>query len=753
MFKKFSMRTRLLVPLLALLLLAFPLMFLLIFLQSKDVIEGLALEKTAAIAKQKAIAVESRLGSSAQVAQTTASTLGALQQRPDKSRSLGAALAAGIVTSNPDLLAIDLGFDAGAWDGKDAGLVNKEFSDAEGRYAIRAKRQGEGADISAYSHVESNFWYTEARRVGAVTMTEPMLVAGTTNFSTVIAAPVMKNGGFIGAVGAEVSLDNLRKLILAGSDKQTGIAVLYSNGGMILSHFDNARIGRSIREAEGDLIGDALEDLIRAVADGKEWETHTLSSWFGSETIVAVEPVVVGASATPWALATYVPLTFVKESQNRVLVSMIAIGSGTLFALILLVFLISRPIVRPLRMSARLLEDIAHGDGDLTKRLPVRGEDETGTLALHFNAFMDKLETIVASLRSSGKALGETGAVLAASTEGVAAAVNEIAGSSRDINGKVERQSESVRQATVKVDEIARSIDGLDGMIEEQTASITQSSASIEEMVANISSVGKSVDRLGSNFETLLGASDAGRTSLGSLTAAIKAIAERSESLLETNKVIANIASQTNLLAMNAAIEAAHAGDAGAGFSVVADEIRKLAEMSAGRAKATAKELREIKGAVDGMVETSVGAETGFTKILELIRGLDGLRKEIEYAMSEQSTGSSQILEALGHMNGITAEIRSGSREMAQGGRTVREAMADIKNLSEEIESGMAGISRSAAAISTSMEAAAALSEANEEHIGKVLAEAAKFIISDVAASPIAEMVEVEAEEVPGKTP
>jgi methyl-accepting chemotaxis protein len=746
MFRNLSTRAKLLIPIIALLCIAFPLMIVSIYSQTRSVLEGFAVKQTEDLTGYKGIQVGAVLGAAVQAAETAAANLAALQPRPEKSRTLGAVLAQSAVMSGEDFLAVDVGFEPDAWDKADDKNVGKRYADSSGRFATRAVRQGTTVEETTIDNVEHNFWYSEARRLGKATLTEPILVQGTHDFTTTVSAPIFVNGTFIGAVGIEVSLTKLKGIVSGDSNSKTGISALYSNGGMVIDHIDATRSGKSVREVEGDLAGDSLEDLARTIGDGKAISFRATSTYLKSVVLGAVEPIVVGGSEAPWAVASYVPLAWIQESQSKILVAMILIGGGTLLALFLLVFFFLQPIIKPLRLSAQLLEGIAHGDGDLTKRLPVKGQDETGKLALHFNAFMDKLETIVASLRATGAALKETGVALGDQTEGVAAAVNEIAGSAEEINRKVSAQSENVTLATGEVEAIARGIENLDDMIEDQSAAITESSASIEEMVANIAAVGRSVERLGANFESLLGASDTGRTSLAALTQKIKAIADRSESLLETNQVIAGIASQTNLLAMNAAIEAAHAGEAGAGFSVVADEIRKLAEMSASRAKATAKELRAVKSAVDGMVETSVGAESEFTKILDLIRGLDGLRREIEHAMNEQSSGSAQILEALGHMNSVTQQIRNGSQGMSKGGVSVRKEMARLLGLSQEIALGMEGINRAAAGIAASMESAAALSEANEDHIRQVLAEAGKFVISDasaLAAPPPADAEEI----------
>jgi methyl-accepting chemotaxis protein len=298
------------------------------------------------------------------------------------------------------------------------------------------------------------------------------------------------------------------------------------------------------------------------------------------------------------------------------------------------------------------------------------------------------------------------------------------------VNESAQRQSESVSQATERAGRIATTIEDLDGRIEEQAAGIAESGASIEEMVANIASVGRNVERLGASFDGLLSASDSGKTSLGALKARINEIATQSENLLETNRVIAGIASQTNLLAMNAAIEAAHAGDSGRGFSVVADEIRKLAEMSAARSKATATELKNIKATIDGMVGSSAGAETEFGRILDCIGELDGLRRAIQSAMDEQGSGSKQILEALGHMNAITEEIRESSGRMAEDGRSVLGEMNALVSVTDEVKGGMSEIASAAAEISEAAHVEAELSTRNRSHIDRVLMETAKFKIS-----------------------
>jgi hemerythrin-like metal-binding protein len=235
------------------------------------------------------------------------------------------------------------------------------------------------------------------------------------------------------------------------------------------------------------------------------------------------------------------------------------------------------------------------------------------------------------------------------------------------------------------MERITENISQLNGEIETQTDSVARSSSAIEEMLANIDSVTRISRTNSENVNRLAEASEAGRTSLRAVADDMREIARESEGLLEINSVLASIASQTNLLSMNAAIEAAHAGEAGKGFAVVADEIRKLAESSGEQSKTISTVLKKIKDSIGKISAATGGVLDQFSAIEADVKTVSDQEEQIRNAMEEQSAGSKQILEAVGKLNEITrtvkntsGQMQAGSREIISQGQNLEKAAAEI---------------------------------------------------------------------------
>lgn len=335
------------------------------------------------------------------------------------------------------------------------------------------------------------------------------------------------------------------------------------------------------------------------------------------------------------------------------------------------------------------LKQLVSGDKDLRGRVSVVSVDELGQISGLVNEFTFRLAESVSGLKDAQSRLSSLGDELSLNADSSASSVNQIASTIGTVVDHVTNQSASVIESSSAVEQIAKNIDSMKELITDQAASVSEASSSIEEMVGNINSVTQSMEKMAEQFSELLAAAGVGKQAQNDSNGRIQQISERSKALLEANKVIANISSQTNLLAMNAAIEAAHAGDAGRGFSVVADEIRHLAENSAGKSKTIREEINAVQRAIDDVVVSTKGSTEAFERVSELIGETDALVRETHSAMVEQRTGSMQILEALKEMNSITNQVQDGSREMSAGNATVLEEIERLRENTLKIKESL----------------------------------------------------------------
>jgi methyl-accepting chemotaxis protein len=276
--------------------------------------------------------------------------------------------------------------------------------------------------------------------------------------------------------------------------------------------------------------------------------------------------------------------------------------------------------------------------------------------------------------------------------------------------------------------DIKANIDSLNKMIEEQTESVNMSSSAIEEMTANIHSVTQTLIENSKNVGILAEASENGKTGLQTVAQEIQEIARESEGLLEINSVMNNIASQTNLLSMNAAIEAAHAGEAGKGFAVVADEIRKLAESSGKQSKTTTAMLKKIKASIDNITKSSDDVLARFGAIDSGVKTVSQHEQNILNAMEEQETGGKQILDSISRLQDITASVKKGSDNMEESGKTlVKEADGFIQTSKDTVE-GMNEILTGINQIKISVSQVNEMSQENNKNFESLKQETQKFM-------------------------
>jgi methyl-accepting chemotaxis protein len=246
-------------------------------------------------------------------------------------------------------------------------------------------------------------------------------------------------------------------------------------------------------------------------------------------------------------------------------------------------------------------------------------------------------------------------------------------------------------------------------------------------MLANIQSVTQTLVKNANNVKDLAGASEVGRSSLQEVATDIQEIARESEGLLEINSVMENIASQTNLLSMNAAIEAAHAGEAGKGFAVVAEEIRKLAESSGEQSKTISSVLKKIKDAIDKITKSTNEVLKRFEAISSGVKTVSDQEENIRNAMEEQNEGRKQILEAISRLNEITQMVKNGSLEMLEGSKEVIQEGKNLEMVTQEITNGMNEMASGAEQINIAVNRVNTISGSNKENIDILVKEISRF--------------------------
>nr|WP_314995575.1 cache domain-containing protein [uncultured Treponema sp.] len=578
-----------------------------------------------------------------------------------------------------------------------------------------------GAAIS----VRNAEWYQIAMS-GKNFMSEPQESLTDKRLILTVAVPIYNaEHTIIGTIAAGVLAEWLSDQIDDIVVGQTGYCHIVGSNGLIVAHknfdwvtqkFNGAEKGK--QDAAYASYGEFIQSILNT-----EKSAVGFYEYGGYRYIASYAKV----TATGRIVIITAPYNEFMGTVNALRVSMIGIGVIILVIALIIVSLVAGMMVKPIKTVVSALKNIAQGEGDLTVRLPVHGNDEITDMAEYFNETIAKIGKSIRTVGVNSNTMEEIGNELASNMTETASAVHQISANIDGVKQQAMTQAASVTETAATIEEIVRTIKQLNNSIETQAASIAQSSSSVEEMVANIASIGQTLGKTDEVIRSLTTATGDGKATLVTSNTVTQKIAEESGSLIEASSVIQHIASQTNLLAMNAAIEAAHAGEAGKGFAVVADEIRKLAEESSMQGKTITATLKTLSGEIETLSASSKTVEEKFNAIFTLAEQVKGMSTRLTEAMQEQENGSKEVLIAIKSINTVTTEVQAGSEEMLKGGEGVASEMQKLDSLTRIITDSMNEMASGAVQINNAVQEVSEITQRNKASIQNLAEEVSKF--------------------------
>ena len=538
--------------------------------------------------------------------------------------------------------------------------------------------------------MQSRLWHQNAvKDQTKVCYTEPYVDANTGLLNITLSYRVLdKNGKLIGIAAADIVLDALSEAVKNIKLSTNSKIHIITKEGLYLTNDDFDKIMTENYFDEINLTkysqADYLDGNAKAFTEGK--------LFYG------VCPI----ENTEWFIVVEGPNEDFSGEYTKLL-GYVIIGLVIITAIMIILFsILSARVSRSFKIIASGCELMAMGD--YSERYPDYFTKEASLLANGFNLVTERLEGNINSMKQSKVSLDEAGGKLSGTIEDLMSSIVQIGASISNTGMNLRNQTNSVSQSAQSISKILDMIHQMEELVQTQAKAVQGASTAVEEMVGNINEVDKSVDKMAHSFGVLDETAQNGVQTQNELQQQIIEIENQSKLLSEANKVIANIAGQTNLLAMNAAIEAAHAGDAGQGFAVVADEIRKLSETSSAQSKTIGAQLKSIQASILEVVTGSQEASNAFTIVSDEIGNTNQLVREIKVAMTEQREGSKQVIETLATMNMSTTEVSNAAQEMIEGNKLIFRNIAGLQDSSGAMKTSMDEMSEGAKRIHESGE-------------------------------------------------
>jgi methyl-accepting chemotaxis protein len=634
--------------------------------------------------------------------------------------------------SQPNFIRIASIWKPNALDGMDARYRDRVGSTATGQYTMTWGTDTGQLVATHNQALEDNMAWLNGPNARKERAEHPsaLMVEGKNAFVLRLGVPIInsRTNEVVGTVTCLLNIAGAQTKvteIINGDEGIVGMSI-YSSNGFIMANLMPEKVGKTLLEAE-TIYGDQVNEVNKIVLEGDETQLSSYSQVLKTNVKIDLMPLRIGDSDTTWTIMLASTEDYILRDVRKMTEFTIILAAIAIVISAVIVYFSLNSTTKPIVRVADTLKDISEGEGDLTRTIAVSSKDEIGDLALYFNKTLKKIKNLILVIKKEAAGLHSIGNDLASNMTETAAAINQITANIQSIKGRVINQSASVTETNATMEQVINNINKLNGHVANQSNNVAQASSAIEEMVANISSVTNTLVNNAANVKTLKEASEIGRGGLQEVSADIQEIARESEGLMEINAVMENIASQTNLLSMNAAIEAAHAGEAGKGFAVVADEIRKLAESSSEQSKTIGNVLKKIKTSIDKISKSTENVLTRFEAIDSGVRTVAEQEENIRNAMEEQGEGSRQILKSAGSLNELTQQVKGGSEEMLEGSKEVMRESQNLERVTQEITGGMNEMASGADQVNVAVNNVNEISVRNREGIETLIKEVSRF--------------------------